>query len=124
MKRSFYFAAIAAFLFGAFALAQEVLPPTSEEWAGLLMKLGTLKGASTVAVVTFVVQALMFLCRTSVGDFLGKNKLRFVMGLTVAATIGAEMLNGGTLLTALQAAPVMAAIQVFLHQIYKQFTEK
>ena len=104
----------------------QVAPEVSyDEFIAFLMKsLGGVKGASSMAIAVLVAQVGLKLIQTSAGELLGKYKLLVVAGLTMLVSIVGMMVTGTELLPALLGSSGIAAVQVFLHQIYKQFFEK
>jgi hypothetical protein len=130
-------ALLAVILWPALAIAQAVaasLPasmpasmpviPYDQALQQLLALLGGLKGATAMAVVVVVVQGLMLALKTPLGDYAGKYKLLAITGLTLVGGVGALLLSHVTIVGALTNATTIAAIQVFIHQIVSQFTEK
>lgn len=101
-----------------------VAPPTGDEWAKLIESLGGLKGASTLAIIAFIVQLLMLLLRTQLGAFAGKWRLVVVLGLTMVGGVIALKMQGMEWVAAILHSSTLAAAQVFGHQMFKQFYEK
>lgn len=96
----------------------------TESWLlQILTFVSTIKGASTVAIAAGVVQLVMIFFKTPLAAFAGKTKLLLVSALTVPALLLAAMATGVTWQTALGQAPVLAAFQSLLFQIWKQFFE-
>jgi hypothetical protein len=90
-----------------------------------LVKLAqTLKGAGALAITVAIVQALMLALRTPLADKLGKWKLTALLGLSCVASLASAKLAGATWAAALASGPLLAAAQVFAHQLFAQFTEK
>lgn len=98
--------------------------PDAEFWTLLLTLLGGIKGMGIQAVVVAVVQLVMVFFKTSLSDFAGKWKLTIVTGLTFAGTFLAAYFQSMDLIGALLSGAVLAALQVFVSQVIKQFTEK
>jgi hypothetical protein len=114
-------------LFPVLAIAQE-LPPdfasNNEALAGLLAMLGGIGALKGLGIVVFIVQALMLVVRAPMSAFLGKWKL---VVLSLLTTVGAWLVlkqQGMPLLESLLHGSVLSAVQVFAHQLFKQFTEK
>ena len=62
--------------------------------------------------------------KTPLASFAGKYRLLIVLGLTVAASVVGLMSQGVTFFAALVNGATLSALQVFAHQVYKQFIEK
>lgn len=126
MKKLSYLIAFAiGLLMPALIFGQDVIvPPTSDEIMSLLASLGGLKGASTLAIVAVVVQGLMLMLKSSIGKFAGAYQLLAVLLLTLAGGVVGLMIQGMDIGAALMHSSTLAAGQVLLHQIYKQFIEK
>ena len=84
----------------------------------------SLKGASAIAITITVVQALMLALRTPLADKLGKWKLTALCALSCALSLLSAKLAGASWGAAVLSGPLIAAAQVFAHQLYTQFTEK
>lgn len=112
------------FLMTRLGFANELPPVPLDDFVQSLLKfMGEIKGATTMAIIAGVVQLLMLFFRTSLSNFAGKWKLLIVSGLTVAATVVGLMSQGMTLLAALVNGATLAAVQVFVHQLWKQINE-
>ena len=98
--------------------------PYDQAFGQLLTMLGGLHGATAMAIVVVVVLCLMLLLKTPLGQYAGKYKLLALTGLTLVGGVLALMLSHVTLAGALTDATTFAALQVFLHQIVSQFSEK
>lgn len=112
--------------FGVAAFAQDIVAPTADEWTGLLAKIATLQGASTMAIVTVVIQGLMLLFRSPLGEKTGQYRLTIVFVLSFLAALGAELIkapsvNISVVIQAMMSAPVVAAVQVLINQVGKQY---
>ena len=120
------FLSIFAFcLFPVVAFATDVIvPPSVDELAALVASLGGIKGASFVAVAVVVVQGLMLLLRSKLGEVAGKYRLLAVYLLTVAGSVFALRVAGVDLGAALLHSQTLAALQVFVNQIFRQFFQK
>lgn len=109
------------------AFAQASLPTdieASDAVAELLRSIGGLKGASALAIVAVVVQAVMLFFRTKYASFAGKWRIVVVTGLTVVAGVLALRVAGVDWIGALLHSSTLAAVQVFGNQFVKQLTEK
>lgn len=110
------------FVIPAMVLAQDVVvPPTPEEWQTLLASLGGVKGAGTLGVVAFAVQALMYLFRSELGKFAGKYRLVLVLVLTLGGGVLALKMQGISWVAAVLHSSTLSSFQVLLHQVMKQF---
>jgi hypothetical protein len=121
------FLAVLLFGFAGFCFAQDgTTEPVSYDVfvAFLLQSLGGFKGAGSLAVVAGVIQILMKLFQTSAGELLGKWKLLAVALLSLAGGMLALKLSGVSWSAAALHGTSLAAAQVFLHQLYKQFIVK
>lgn len=115
-----------AFLIPVFLFAAEEMPevPVVEFIMAVISAIGGLKGATALAVAAAVVQLMMMFLKTPLAMFAAKYKLVAVYGLSIVSGIIALRIAGVALPAALVDASTLAAVQVFLHQIYKQFIEK
>ena len=101
-----------------------IVAPSADEWKALLSSLGGLKGAGALAIVAVVVQVIMLALRSKLGKRAGKWRLAAVMLLSLIGGMVAMRMSGIEWMPALLHANTMAAAQVLLHQLWKQFTEK
>ena len=109
--------------FSGYAFAQDALSePSLGDWLSLMKSLGGLKGASSMTVVAISVQLLMMVLRSPMGGIAGKWRLVLVYLLTMVGGVTSLMLTGVDLMTAIMHANTLAALQVFAHQVVKQFT--
>lgn len=90
----------------------------------LLAALGGLKGATALGIVGVVVQAIMLFFRTQLANFSGKWRLTIVVAANLLGGLLALKLTGISWSAALLHSNTFAAVQVLLHQVYKQFTEQ
>jgi hypothetical protein len=106
------------------AFAQDVVvTPSGDELKALLAALGGLKGAGSLAIVAFAVQALLFFFKSSFAKFSGAWQLIIVNFLTVVGSFIALKSQGMDVLAILTNSQLLAASQVFLHQIFSKFTK-
>lgn len=126
MKKFFAVFASCLFLLSLKALAADgvIVPPTGDEFAALLASLGGLKGASFLVVAAAVVQGLMLALRTSLGEVAGKFRLLLVYLFSVVAGVLALRAAGVDLGAALVHTQTLAALQVLVNQVFKQFFQK
>jgi hypothetical protein len=108
---------------GVLAFA-DVLPPTPEEWGKIIVDL-TKGELGLLAVVGVVVQAVMLLLRTPavvkiIGEKTGKWRLLTVSFLSIVGGVAALRAEGLGWGTALAHSSTLAAVQVFLHSLYKE----
>lgn len=117
-----------SFVLLPFAAFADVLPPTPEEFqqflAALFGMLGGGAGVSALGVVALIVQGLMLWTRSSFGAMAGKYRLLLMSGLSVVGGVIAQMVLGQPFLAALFSASVLPLLQLFAHQLYKQFFER
>lgn len=113
-----------ALFFVAVAHAADVVPPSTDELAALIASLGGLKGASALAIAAVVVQGIMLVIRTKLGEMAGKWRLTIMYALTVAAAVIAQRIAGLDLGAALMHSNTLAALQVLAHQVLVQFFKK
>lgn len=90
----------------------------------LVQLLQTLKGAGAIGITLAVVQGIMLALRTPLADKLGKYRLTALLGLSCATSLLTAKLAGASWGAAVLSGPLIAAAQVFAHQLYTQFTEK
>lgn len=105
--------------------AQEIVAPTGQDWLSFLTSLGGLKGASALTIAGAVVQGLMMLFKSQLGEKSGAFRLTAMSILTLISAVIAQKLAGindiGQLLSN---SAILAAGQNFLHQLYVQYFEK
>ncbi|NBW99056.1 hypothetical protein EBR03_05745 [bacterium] len=109
---------------GVLAFAEDVLPPTPEEWGKIIVDL-TKGELGLLAVVGVVVQAVMLLLRTPavvkiIGEKTGKWRLLAVSFLSLVGGVAALKAQGMDWGAALAHSSTLAAVQVFLHSLYKE----
>ncbi|MCC6811339.1 MAG: hypothetical protein IT381_28170 [Deltaproteobacteria bacterium] len=75
------------------------------------------KGASALAIAVGVTQLVMKLAQSPLGNLAGKWKLIVVTGVSIVATYLGLVAAGTSWLSALIAGPLLAALQVFAHQL-------
>lgn len=124
MKKFFLFSTFGFLALSLKAFANEIVPPGVDEFAALIAALGGLKGASALAIAAVVVQAIMLLLRSKLGEVAGKYRLLAVYLLSVVAGVVSLRIAGVDLGAALVHTQTLAAFQVFLNQVLKQFFEK
>lgn len=105
-------------------VAQVEEVPVGDLLPAVLQFIGGLKGASALAITAGVIQLALLVFKTSLTNFAGKYKLLIVLGLSVAGALVGAMAGGMSVGAALVSGSVIAAAQVFIHQIVKQFFTK
>lgn len=87
---------------------------------------GSLKGASALAIVAMVLQLLMLFFRTQLSMWAGKWRMMLVYVLSLAGGVLALKVSvpGMEWLAALLHSNTLAAAQLVLHQVKKQFWDK
>jgi hypothetical protein len=78
-------------------------------------------GMSVLAIAAGAAQLLVKIASSSIGDLAGKYKLLIVSGVSVVSVVLGGLLAGAPLFSVLLSGAGLAALQVFLHQIYTQF---
>src|SRR3954466_424795 len=106
------------------ALAQEIVPPSGADFQALFASLGGLAGMKALAIVAVVIQAMMLLVRSQAGELLGKYRFLIVYAGSMILAPIALISSGVSVGAAFVHANTLAAIQVFLNQIFKQFIVK
>lgn len=118
-------------LFCIIAFGQDVPVPPVDDGAlfSELLKLFTLKGASTMAVVAAIVQFLLRFLNSSLfnqwfSKLDGHIKLLLVSFFTITGSIVSLMSGGMTFLSALTSGVVLTSVMVFVNQLIQQFSKK
>lgn len=125
---SMFFMAMFSFL----ALAQDavIMPvptepiPSAEFFSALIASIGGFKGASALGIAYIVVQLVMKFFSTAMGSFAGKWRLVIVTGLSIVCGVLSLKVAGVSWSAALMHSQVLAALSVYLNQLWKQFVEK
>lgn len=109
-----------------FALMASPSPsePTIDEWVHFLMGLKGLSGFGALGIAAAVVQGSIFLFRSHWIPLEGKKKLMLVQALTIVSGVIALRTQSFDWFSSFIHANTLGAVQVFLHQVYKQFTDK
>lgn len=95
--------------------------PTPGEWSTFLTSIGNAKGLGAMGVSALVAQGSLLLLRTKVGDLTGRAKFLLVTSLTVVAGVTSLRISGLDWPSSLMHSSTLAAGQVFVHQLFKQF---
>lgn len=115
-------------LFGALATAQEVvpiIPPITEtDIKAFLAALGGAQTLGSLGVVAIIVQAIMLFLKSTLGTMAGKWQLTLVMVFTFIGGIIALKATGLDWGSVMIHSSTVGAVQVLLHQVYKQFMTK
>jgi low affinity Fe/Cu permease len=80
--------------------------------------------SSVSAIVITVTQILMQVLSGPLAEVAGKWRLLIVTGLSLVLAIATGLTAGMTFVAALLSGAGLAALQVFVHQIYTQFFQK
>ena len=99
--------------------------PTADWLMLMVAAIGGMKGMSALAIAASVSQLLLKFLSTPLAKFAGKYKLLAVTGLTLVTGVLALMVASDmSMFVALMHSTTLAAFQVFVHQIWKQFVKK
>jgi type IV secretory pathway VirB2 component (pilin) len=109
--------------FAALAQGEVIVPPTGDELVKLLQSIGGAVGAGTLAIVAVVVQGVLLFFRSSFAKFAGIWQLVIVNGLTLAVGVVALKAQGVEWSAALLHSQTLAALQVLVHQVWKQLSK-
>ena len=96
----------------------ELVEPTPEEWGAILVSL-TSGQLSVLAIVAAVVQVVMLVLRTKLGEHAGKLRIVLVSLMSVVGGVLALKVKGMEWGSALVHSSVLAAAQVFMYDLYK-----
>jgi hypothetical protein len=104
----------------AFAGIDDQVP--TESWLFQVFQFfSTAKGKATMAIAAGVVQLLMVGFQTPLAQVAGKYRLLAVSLLSFLSVVVGALAAGLPVAGALGAAPALAAFQVFVSQVWKQF---
>jgi len=106
-------------MFTLTAFGEEIIPPAAEDWGKIIMDL-TKGELSIMAIVAAVVQAMMLLLRSPLGEKSGRFRLLAVSGLTLVGGVVGLMTQGMAVGSALAHSSTLAALQVFGFELYKK----
>jgi hypothetical protein len=124
MKKFIFLLFATLFTFSLVALAQTApaapVPPSGDELSAFLSSLLSLKGAGAMVIVGTVVQGLLLFFRSSLAKFAGIYQLFIVSGLTLVGMVIMDLATGKGFVAILSDTSLLAAVQVFIHQIYNQ----
>lgn len=96
----------------------ELVEPTPEEWGAILVSV-TSGQLSVLAIVAAVIQVVMLLLRTKLGEHAGKLRIVLVSLMSVVGGVLALKVKGMEWGSALVHSSVLAAAQVFMYDLYK-----
>lgn len=123
MKKLAVVSAILMFPVLALAGIDDIFP--TETWIMELMKfISTAKGLGTLAFAAGLTQLVMLLFQTPMAEMAGKWRLVIVSALSVIGVVLGALVTGMPIGQALLSGPALAALQVFINQVYKQFFDK
>lgn len=108
------------------ALAEDpAFVPTGDApfWQSVITLIGGIKGATLLAGSVLVCQAALALSQSVLGTFEGKYQYLAVCFFSLVVAVLGGLVSGQPFSAALLSGPVLAAFQVFGHQLYKQFFE-
>lgn len=103
------------------AFGEDVAPVTLDDIMKFIGAIGGLKGLGALGIAAVAVQGLILVFRSQFIKLSGNAKLLVVTGLTLISGVLSLMLTGLDLPAALLHSTTLAAVQVFLNQIYKEF---
>lgn len=96
-------------------------PLATEAWLlQVLNFVTTMKGLTSLALAAGVAQLVVGLGRTPLANVAGKWRLVLVSLVSVVGLVLGAMATGLDVKAALGLGPVLAAVQVFIHQLWKQ----
>lgn len=104
--------------------ATDMTPAELTQWNQFMESIKGLDGLSGMGFTVAVVQALMIFIEKNFPNMSGKSKIITLQILTVVIGMISLYFGKFDLASAFTHANTLGAIQVFFHQLYKQFTEK
>jgi len=107
-----------------YAAGVDMGEPSYEDWLAFLMSLKGTVGLGTLGIAGVLVQGLLLLFRSQFVKMDGKQKLMLVQFLSVVAGMVGLKSQGIDWAAAFMHANTLGAVQVFAHQIYKQFFDR
>lgn len=110
--------------FSGLAFAQVTEVGDSELIIGILAMVQGAKGLKTMAIVGVAIQALLLFTRHKWSNFLGKSKITIISVLSFAGIIIAGLAQGLGVSEIIGDGATLAAFQVFINQIFKQFSKE
>ena len=99
----------------------EVIPATADQVMAAVGDLITARNMGTVAVVLAVVQLLMAIIRSTVGELVGRWKVTTLIFLTIMAGTLAGIVEGGSVGASIMTAILIIPPQITIHQLHKQY---
>jgi hypothetical protein len=117
---------------GVVAIAQSVTsttlvnmqPPDAQEVAGFIKAIGGWKMLGLMGIAMGAVQAAILVIRSNFVKLEGQYTLLLVLGLSLISGVLVLTSGGMALGEAAIHSQTLAALQVFINQIWKQFVEK
>lgn len=98
-------------------------PPSVEEWVAFVSSIKGFVGLGQLGLAAVVVQGVLFMTRAKFIPLPGKYKLIIVQALSVISGVVTLRLANFDWASAIMHANTLGAVQVFVHQIIKQWTE-
>ncbi len=88
-----------------------------------LASVNGLRGLGALGIALLIVQGLLLLLRSKFVQLQGRTKLVVASGLSIVVGVLVLLINGVDIYASLMHGTTLAAINTFVHQLYKQFTE-
>lgn len=110
--------------FWAFAQEAGITPPTEAEIGAFIAALGGLGSLKGLALVAVIAQGVALILRTSAGELAGKWRLLIIVLVNLVGGFVTLKIQGSDTVSALLHPTMLAAIQVFVNQLYIQFFKK
>lgn len=120
MKLKHCFTLVVCFflMFISVAAFADLVEPSPEEWGAILVQI-TSGELGVLAVVAAVVQALMLVLRTRLGEHTGRLRLVLVSLLSTVGGVLVLRAKGMEWGSAMVHSTVLAAAQVFMYDLFK-----
>lgn len=124
MKNFFLFLLVLILPAIAFAQVDPSSMPADLDWSQslnlIIQSLGGLKGAGALAIAAAVVQSIMLLARSPLGNFAGKFKLLIFVSLSLVSGVLSLRLSGVDWIGALVHSTTLSGVAVLVNQAIKQ----
>jgi hypothetical protein len=98
--------------------------PTDQFLMKAYLFVTSLKGAGTLAICTGVAQLLMWFFQTPLGNVAGIYRLSAVAVFTFLSVLASMLVTGTPFAIAVFSPPVIAALQIAVHQVVVQIGKK